>query len=82
MDESFKSVTSVAWPEAKKAKGYKGYLHLRNPETGEAMTVSLWDTEEDMLASEKAYYEQVTKRGNALGVKNLGAKHFVVGIKD
>ncbi len=82
IDEQIKSITQIGWPTAKKTKGYKGYLYLRNPETGEILTVSLWDTEENMLASEKGYYAEAQKRGETMGSKNLSKKYFVVGLKD
>ena len=55
-DEASKLVRETIWPATKKQKGYKGYLNLRNTETGEGMTISLWDTEKDMIASEKTFY--------------------------
>jgi heme-degrading monooxygenase HmoA len=81
LDEQIKSVKETL-SEAKKAKGYKGYLHLRNLETGEVLTVSLWDTEADMLASEKGYFAEAVKRATTIGSKPLSRKYFVVGIKD
>jgi hypothetical protein len=82
MDEIAKLMRETIWPATKKHKGYKGYLTLRNPETGEGMTISIWDTEADMLASEKAFYPQAVKQATATGVKPGGMKHYVVGIKD
>jgi heme-degrading monooxygenase HmoA len=50
-------------PAAKKQKGFKGISLMVNPKSGEAMSISYWDTEEDALANEKNLYyqEQVAK---------------------
>ena len=80
--DQIKSITEIAWPKAKQTKGYKGYLYLRNPDSGEVLTVSLWDTEKDMLDSEKGYFADAQKRGESMGSKVLSKKYFVVGIKD
>ncbi len=82
VNDQIKSIMEIGWPNAKKTKGYKGYLYLRNPETGEILTVSLWDTEKDMLESEKGYYAEAQKRGDTMGSKNLSKKYFVVGVID
>ena len=44
-------------------KGFKGMYFLTNCKTGKGMTISLWDTEEDMMAAEKSGYygEQLAK---------------------
>ena len=44
-------------------KGFKGLYFLTNRKTGKGMTISLWDTEEDMMAAEKSGYygEQLAK---------------------
>jgi heme-degrading monooxygenase HmoA len=81
-DAVTKTIKESVWPAAKKQKGYKGYLNLRNTETGEGMTISLWDTEEDMLASEKTFVPQATKQAAAAGGKETSMKHFEVMIKD
>jgi len=82
VDEVSKMVRETTWPATKKQKGYKGYLTLVNKETGEAMGISLWDTEEDMIASEKTHYPEARKRSIAAGVNFISMKHFEVGIKD
>jgi heme-degrading monooxygenase HmoA len=50
-------------PAAKKQKGFRGISLMVNLKTGEGMSISYWDNEEDALANEKSryYQEQVAK---------------------
>ena len=83
LDAMNKVMAETTWPGSKKQKGYKGFLTLMNPETGERITVSLWDTMADMKASEKAsYFTQSRKGADTSGVKINSTKYYSVGIKD
>jgi heme-degrading monooxygenase HmoA len=83
IDENSKFMAENTFPGSKKQKGYKGFLTMTNPETGERVTVSLWDTEADMKASEKAsYFIKSRKMVAATGAKILSTKYYTVGIKD
>ena len=44
-------------------KGFKGLYFLTNRKAGKGMTISLWDTEADMITAEKSGYygEQLAK---------------------
>jgi heme-degrading monooxygenase HmoA len=83
IDALNKVAMEKTFPGSKKQTGYKGFLTMINPDTGERLTVSLWETEADMKASEKApYFMQVSKEIAASGVKVTSTKYFTVGIKD
>ena len=43
-------------PIAKNQKGFRGYLLLSDPERGKGITVTLWESEEDMIANEESNY--------------------------
>ena len=80
-----KRLKEVTWPGTKEQKGYKGYLALMNRETGEGIVIAIFDTEANMLASQKAaYYESATNKDNlaTFGVKFNSIKSYSVGIKD
>ena len=49
-------------PKLKRQKGFRGFLGLTNTK-GKAVTISLWETEADMTATESAgwYQAQVAK---------------------
>ena len=62
-DEITKIQSNSIYPAVKSQKGYKGYLVLSNPQTGEGITISIWETEADMKATEASgfYRQQVAK---------------------
>lgn len=47
-------------PAIEQQKGFKGLLALTDPRTAKAITISLWETEEDMKAAEdpRNYYHK------------------------
>lgn len=63
LEEAEKVFRKSVVPLCKKQKGFKGAYFMSNSKTGESMIMTLWKSEEDMLASEKSHFfqEQVTK---------------------
>ena len=63
MDELIRVFRDVIIPTARAAKGNHGVTLLTDVATGRATAISLWETEDDMLAGEKnGYYrEQIAK---------------------
>ena len=55
-------------PAAKEQRGFEGFLLLTNPQTGEGISITLWETEEDLKASEEGgyYREQLGKLAEVL----------------
>ena len=46
-------------PAAKKRQGFKGLFLLMNSDTGKGISLTLWETEEDLKAGEESgYYQQ------------------------
>jgi len=52
IDEGVRSVREQVLPVLRDCKGFRGQLLLVDRERGEAIGISLWDSEEEMLASE------------------------------
>ncbi len=50
-DEFAKVQKNSILPAVKSQKGYKGYIVLSNAQTGEGITISIWDSEADMKAT-------------------------------
>ena len=50
-------------PAARRQPGFKGALFLTDPATGKGMSVTLWDTEQDLKAGEASDYfrQQIAK---------------------
>ena len=53
VDEAVRSVRDDVLPVLKDCAGFKGQLLLIDRSKGEAIGISLWDTEENMNASEE-----------------------------
>jgi len=62
VDEAVKVTKESVLPAAKSQKGFRGAYLLSQPK-GKAIMISMWDTEEDAVASEKSgyYQEQLAK---------------------
>lgn len=52
MDEGIRSLRERVLPALRDCAGFKGQLLLVDRDKGEAIGISLWDTEENMRASE------------------------------
>ncbi|MFP5352739.1 MAG: hypothetical protein ACLGIB_09270 [Actinomycetota bacterium] len=52
LEDGIRSVREHVIPALKECKGFRGQLLLVDRDKGEAIGISLWDSEEDMLASE------------------------------
>lgn len=63
IDEAIKLYEESIVPDAKSQKGFKGLYVLMDRETGNAVSITLWDSEEDAISNEKNLYyqEQVAK---------------------
>lgn len=70
-------------PEARKQKGFKGGLLLTNPVTGQGISIGLWETEEDMTATEESgfYQKWVSKFADVFTMPPF-MEHYEVSIKD
>ncbi len=63
IDEASKLFEENVIPLCKDQKGYKGAYFLTDRKTGNSIPVTLWESEEDMLATERSrfFQEQVVK---------------------
>ena len=63
IDEVSKLFEESVIPLCKDQKGYKGAYFLTDRKTGNSIPVTLWESEEDMLATERSrfFQEQVVK---------------------
>jgi heme-degrading monooxygenase HmoA len=63
VDETIKIVEESVLTAAKSQKGYRGAYLFTDRKTGKGLMISLWDSEEDAVASEQSgyYQEQVAK---------------------
>ena len=63
IDQFIKLFEESIVPAAKSQKGYCGAYLLVDRETGNRISITLWNSEEDAIANEKSHYyqEQVAK---------------------
>ena len=63
IDEAIKIIEESIVPAAKYQKGFRGIYALVDRKTAKGMTISLWDSEEDAIATEESgyYQEQIGK---------------------
>ena len=55
-DEGVQIVRDSILPVTRQQPGYKGYLSLTDRTSGKAISISLWETEADLLAGETSGY--------------------------
>ena len=62
-DEAKKVFAESVIPVARQQAGFKGAMFLTDPNSGKGMSVTLWETEADLKASEASGYlqEQIAK---------------------
>jgi len=63
MDEAVSIYRHAVVPAAQAQNGYQGGFFLTDPSSGRCISISLWETEADMLGGEASGYlqEQVAK---------------------
>jgi len=58
IDEAAKLFEESVIPSYKNQKGYKGAYFLTDRKTGVSIPITLWESEEDMLATESSHFFQ------------------------
>jgi len=68
-------------PAAEEQQGFRGALMLTDSDTGVGISVSLWESEADMLASEASgfFHKQIEKL-DALFTNTPVRKHYEVSV--
>lgn len=63
LDEASKLFEESVIPLCKDKKGYRGAYFLADRKTGKCNLITIWDSEEDMIATEKSrfFLEQIVK---------------------
>lgn len=51
-EEALHIVSDIMLPRAREQSGFQGALILRHPDKDQGIIITLWETEEDLLASE------------------------------
>ena len=70
-------------PAAKSQKGYKGAYLLTDRDTGEGMSITIWDTEEDAMANEQSgYYQEQVARFKDIFIAPPAREGYEVSVQD
>jgi heme-degrading monooxygenase HmoA len=69
-------------PAAREQEGFRGALMLTDPDTGEGLSISLWNSEDDMYASEASgFYHRKLSELDALIISTPIRKHYEVSVQ-
>ena len=82
VDEAISIYRESVVPAAQQQNGFKGGFLLTDPNTGKGVSIALWDTEDDMKASETSGYlqEQIVKFAAVLAAPPT-TEHYDVSIQ-
>jgi heme-degrading monooxygenase HmoA len=61
--EATRTFREIVIPLCRKQRGFKGGYYMSDAKTGESVAITLWESEEDILASEASHFfqEQVAR---------------------
>ena len=69
-------------PAARLQDGFKGIYLLFDRESGRSLSVTLWETKEDMKASEEAASRVRTESAEAAGETIIGVERYEVVLQE
>ena len=69
-------------PAAREQESFRGALMLTDPDTGEGLSISLWNSEDEMHASEASgFYHRKLSELDALFISTPVRKHYEVSVQ-
>jgi len=69
-------------PVARLQDGFKGIYLLFDRESGRSLSITLWETEEDMRASEEAARRARTESAEVAGETIVGVERYEVALQE
>ena len=79
IDEMLRQVQDQVVPQAKLIDGFKGIIALGNRQSGKTMSITFWENEEAMRASEEAANRLRSESAEAGGQEQAGVERYEVG---
>ena len=76
IDEGIRSVREEVLPVLQDCDGFRGQLLLVDREKGEAVGISLWDTKENMDASEEKVHQSRQSTADQVGASDAPEVHL------
>ncbi len=83
IEEAIRIYRDLVVPAAKQERGFRGALLLTDPYTGEGVSISLWESEDDLHASEASgFYHRKLDQLDALFIGTPVRKHYEVSVQE
>lgn len=82
IDEDFEYVRDNILPKARQMPGFRGVLGLGDRATGRTMSITLWDSEQDMRASEADADRLRGESTDHTGGTTVGVERFEVMVDE
>ncbi len=80
VDEGIRTVREQILPRAAEIDGYKGAYFLVDRQSGRSVSITLWESEEAMRASEEAANQLRSESAQASGGEILSVERYEVAI--
>ena len=81
-EQGIKIISTQGLPAMRVFEGYKGSIVLGDAETGKALYITLWESEEDMRRSEEEAGVLRHDSAAALGVEEIPIERYEVKLLD
>ena len=82
LEEGIEFVRSTILPAARELEGFRGILSLSDRASGKGLTITLWETEEAMRASEERANQMRDEAARALGGAIAGVERYEVTLSE
>jgi heme-degrading monooxygenase HmoA len=80
VDEAIRQVRENVLPRTEQLDGFKGAYFLVDRQNGKSLTVTLWESEEAMRASEEAANDLRSEVADALDTQMVGVERYEVAL--
>jgi heme-degrading monooxygenase HmoA len=81
--EAVRTYRDRVLPAGREQEGFRGAWMLTDPETGEGMSISLWDSADDMRASEDSdFHHRELGELEAFFISAPVRKHYEVSVEE
>lgn len=82
VEDGIRLAREVIVPAARLQDGFRGIYILVDRGSGRSLCVTLWETEEDLRASEEAVLRAKAESAEFAGVSVAGTEHYEVALNE
>jgi heme-degrading monooxygenase HmoA len=80
IDEAIRQIRENVLPSVEQLNGYKGAYFLVDRQNGKSLSMTLWESEEAMRASEETANSLRSEVAEALGTQMVGVERYEVAV--